>query len=134
MRTLFFFLFIILPEICICETTTARLQGADKASVINLLGQPNRTSSVPSGANSYSSETLYYGDSQVSLINNKVSSIFDLGEIKNLLLKNNGKLEESSNWTIWPNPWTPPRSILTEISTLKLEMENQTSSDYIKDN
>lgn len=100
------------------QTQTLQLQGLDRASVIRLLGQPQRSSAVPSGPNSNSSETLYYGDSQVSLINNKVNSIFDLGEIKAALSKSKQDIDNNTRWTPWPNPWTPPQSIVNEIIPL----------------
>lgn len=100
----------------LADSSTAQLQGADRSQVLKLLGQPTRSSSVPSSSTTNSSETLYYGDSQVSLINNKVSSIFDLGEIKLLLSKQNNILEETSSGEVWPNPWTTPKSILKIIT------------------
>ena len=98
------------------EPQTTQLHGLDRSSVIRLLGQPTRSSSVPSGPNTNSSETLYYGDSQISFINNKVSSIFDLGEIKLALGKSKHDIDNDDSWINWPNPWTPPQNTIEDIT------------------
>ena len=84
-----------------------QLKGLKKTEIISYLGTPTRSSSVPSLNDTPSSETLYYGSSQLTLLNNKVISIFDLGELKDILSKTKQPLIASSK-KVWPNPWTPP--------------------------
>ena len=94
------------------NSAIAKLQGSSKEEVYKLLGQPSRSSGVPSGGNSFSSETLYYGDSQITLINSRVSSIFDMGELQDILNKKPGKNSNDQTWVTWPNQWTSPKNLL----------------------
>lgn len=112
------FAFSILPEIAFSETPAVGLQGIHKSELIKILGQPSRSSRVPSNSATNSSETLYYGNSQVSLVNDKVNSVFDLGELKMLLLRNKNiflRASKNSAWEDWPNPWTPPKTLIVDI-------------------
>jgi hypothetical protein len=93
------------------QLSPMQLKGLKKNEVITYLGVPNRSSSVPSLNDIPSSETLYYGSSQITLINNKVTSIFDLGELKEILSKTK-PISIVSPKKIWPNPWTPPDNLI----------------------
>ncbi len=113
---LFLFTFSILPENAFSETTATNLQGLHKRDLIKILGAPSRSSRAPSSTTMNSSETLYYGNSQVSLIDDRVNTVFDLGELKLILARNKNSLTHvNGNWEEWPNPWTPPRSLTMDI-------------------
>jgi hypothetical protein len=77
-----------------------------KEEVISHIGPPTRTSNINAQS---SSETLFYGQSQILLVGGSVISWSDTGELRTRL--RHFSSPPKSSWKKWPNPWTPPASI-----------------------
>jgi hypothetical protein len=81
----------------------SRIRGLAKDELIALIGQPGRASAPNPRTNS---ETLFYGSSQVLLVNGIVASWSDTGELRTRL--QHFAPHKKDTWEKWPNPWTPP--------------------------
>jgi hypothetical protein len=75
----------------------------DKKELLEYLGSPTRSGTPNSRT---SSETLFYGSSQILLINGRVASWSDTGELRTRIRHFTPQVKET--WESWPNPWTPP--------------------------
>lgn len=81
----------------------SNLRGMKKEEILELLGPPSRIGQINQNSNS---QTLYFGSSQILLINDSVASWIDTGELdKRYSL---AKPAKKDTWEKWTNPWTPP--------------------------
>lgn len=87
----------------LAQSNLGQIRGLNKEELIALIGPPTRSSSSSASG---TSETLFYGSSQVLFVNGLVASWSDTGELR--MRVSHFAPSRKVSWEKWPNPWTPP--------------------------
>ncbi len=100
---IYFVLVSLCSSVGYTQDQLSEIRGLSKEELSSLLGPPTRVSALNTRTNS---ETLFYGSSQILLINGTVASWSDTGELRTRI--QHFAPNKKSTWKKWLNPWTPP--------------------------